>query len=130
MGIFPARFLSKWQPAFTAVNAKVQMADSASPQLLFRGGSDLTPRLGIDVVVDPNTGLLRSDRGISLYSDPSPVEKFGGAYRVAFIPPGLKAEQRGRHARHYELMPAELMTFERYVELLAQVILRAMAGQS
>jgi hypothetical protein len=35
------------------------------PQASFRGGADLTPRLGIDVLIDRNTGLLRTDRGIS-----------------------------------------------------------------
>lgn len=106
------------------------MPDPTSPQLLYRGGSDLTPRLGIDVLIDRNTGFLRMDRGISLFSDPAIIEKFGVAYWVEFIPPGLKVEQRGRNASHYELMPAEPMTFERYVELLAQVALHAVLGQS
>lgn len=106
------------------------MHNPMSSQPLYRGGSDLTPRLGLDVLIDRDTGLLRVDRGISLFSDPALVEKFGGAYRVEFIPPSLKVEQRGRLANHYELMPAEPMTFEKYVELLAQVVLRAVAEQS
>ena len=104
--------------------------DSLPPQDLFRGGSDLTPRLGIDVLVDQVTGLLRTDRGISLFSDPSRLAKFGSVYQVEFIPLGLKVEQRGRDAQHFELMPDEPMTLARYVELLAQVVLRPVTDVS
>ena len=102
----------------------VQTLDPLPPQALFRGGSNLTPRVGIDVLVDRNTGLLRTDRGISLFDDPAKVEHFGGAYKVEFIPEGLKIQQRGRDLGHYEVMPAEPMTFERYAELLKRVVLR------
>lgn len=105
------------------------MLDPSLPQVLFRGGSDLTPRLGIDVLTDPNTGLLRTDRGISLFDDPAKVERFGGAYQIEFIPEGLKVQQRGRDLGHYEMMPAEAMTFERYIELLDQVVLRPVQGK-
>ena len=77
------------------------------------------------MLIDRNTGLLRTDRGISLFDDPAQVEQFGGAYRVGFIPEGLKIQQRGRDPGHYELMPAAPMSLERYVELLKQVILRS-----
>lgn len=104
------------------------MPDKEAPdlttRLLFRGGDDLTPRLGIDVLYNAETGLLRTDRGISLFDDPVKAERFGGAYKVEFIPDGLKVQQRGRDPSHYELMPAEAMTFERYIELLKQVALR------
>jgi hypothetical protein len=100
-----------------------------STQLLFRGGPTLIPRLGIDVLVDRETNLLRTDRGVSVFDDPTLVERFGGAYRVEFIPEGLRVQQRGRDPRHYEIMPAEPMTFERYTELLQQVILRLVGGE-
>ena len=99
-------------------------------QALFRGGPDLTPRLGIDVLIDRNTGLLRTDRGISLFDDAAKMERFGGAYRVESIPEGLKMQQRGRELGHYELMPAEPISFQRYVELLKQVVLRPEQGES
>jgi hypothetical protein len=38
-------------------------------------------------------------------------------------------QQRGRDPGHYELMPAEPMSFERYVELLQQVVLRPVQGE-
>lgn len=108
----------------------MQALDALPPQTLFRGGSDLTPRPGIDVLIERNTGLLRTDRGISLFDDPAKVERFGAAYTVESIPEGLKIQQRGRDPGHYELMPAEPMTFERYVQLLTQVVLRPVQGAS
>lgn len=90
---------------------------------VFRGGADLAPRLGIDVVIDRANGLLRTDRGVSLFDDPAGVARFGGAFQVKSIPDALKIEQRGRDPGHYELMPAEPMTLERYLELLEQVVL-------
>jgi len=107
----------------------MQTRDPLPPQALFRGGADLTPRLGIDVLIDRHTGLLRTNRGISLFDDPATVERFGGAYRVESIPEGLKMQQRGRDPGHYELMPAEPMSFERYVALLKQVVLRPVQGE-
>jgi hypothetical protein len=109
---------------------QVQMHDSASPQALYRGGSDLTPRLGIDLLLDPTSGLLRQDRGISLFDNPALIERFGGAYRVEFMPKGLRVAQRGRNLSHYELAPAEPMSFERCLELLAQVVLRSLSERA
>lgn len=74
--------------------------------------------------MERNTGLLRTDRGISLFNDPAKAERFGVAHAVESLPEGLKMQQRGRDPGHYELMPAEPMTFDRYVELLKQVVLR------
>ena len=88
-----------------------------------------TPRLGIDVLIDRDSGLLRTDRGISLFANPATVERFGGAYRVESIPEGLKMQQRGRAPGHYELMPAEPISFERDVELLKHVVLRPVQGE-
>lgn len=101
---------------------------SDPPQTLFRGGADLTPRLGIDVLVNANTGLLQPGRGVSLFTDPAKAARFGGAYQIEFIPDGLLAQQRGRDTSHYELMPAEAMTVERYTALLNQVVLRPYAN--
>lgn len=102
----------------------------ALPQGVFRGGADLTPRLGIDVLLERNTGLLRTDRGISRFDDPVKAERFGAVYVVESFPEGLKMQPRGRDSSHYELMPAEPMTFERYVELLTRVVLRPLQRMS
>lgn len=98
------------------------------PKPLFRGGSTLIPRLGIDVLIDKTTGLLRTDRGISVFDEAARVERFGGAYQVESIPTGLTVQQRGRDLGHYEILPAEPMTFERYAALLQQVILHPVGG--
>jgi len=102
----------------------------ALPHVFFRDGATLSPRLGIDVLLERNTGLLRIDRGVSLFDDPEKAARFGVVYRVESLPEGLTIQQRGRDPSHYELMPTEPMTFERYVELLTQVVLRPFQGVS
>ena len=102
----------------------------ALPQGVFRGGADLTPRLGIDALLERNTGLLRTDRGISLFDDPAKAERFGAVYVVESLPEGLKVQQRGRDPSHYELIPAAPMTVGRYVELLTHVVLRPLQKMS
>ena len=78
--------------------------------------------------MERSTGVLRTDRGISLFDDVAKAVRFGIAYQVEFLPEGLKVQQRGRDASHYELMPAEAMTFERYVALRREVVLRPVPG--
>jgi len=102
----------------------------ALSQALFRGGAALTPRLGIDVLLERHSNLLRTDRGISLFNDPAKAARFGTVYRVESFPNELKAQQRGKDPDHYELMPATPMTFERYVDLLTQVVLHPLEGVS
>jgi len=102
----------------------------ALPQGVFCGGPDLTPRLGIDILLELNTGLLRTDRGISPFDDPAKAARFGEVYVVESFREGLKMQQRRRDPSHYELMPSEPMPFERYVELLTQVVLRPLQGVS
>jgi hypothetical protein len=102
----------------------------ALPRGVFRGGADLTPRLGIAVLLERNTSLLRTDRGISLFDDPAKAERFGAVYVVESLPEGLKIQQRGRDSSHYELMPAEPMSFERYAALLTHVVLRPLQRTS
>ena len=113
-----------WCHSRTVARSDMQTRDPLLPQDLFRGGADLIPRLGIDVLIDRHTGLLQTNRGISLFDDPARVAQFGGAYRVESIPDGIKIQQRGRDPGHYELMPAAPIRFESYVELLKQVVLR------
>ena len=77
---------------------------------LIRGGIDILPRLGTDGLIERNTGLRRTDRGIFRFDDSGQVEGFGVAYAVKSIPEGIKTLQRGRDAVHNELMPPEPMT--------------------
>lgn len=99
------------------------------PKPLFRGGPTLIPRLGLDVMIDKNTGLLRTDRGVSVFDEAARVERFGGAYQVGAIPSGLTIQQRGRDLGHYEILPAEPMTLERYVALLQQIVLHPVGAK-
>ena len=98
------------------------------PQVFFRGGAVLTPRLGIDVLRERHTDFLRTDRGVSLFDDPAKAARFGAVHMVESFPAGLKIQQRGRDHSHYELMPAEPMTFERYAELLTHIALHPVQG--
>jgi hypothetical protein len=53
-------------------------------------------------------GTVKTNRGISVNTDPEVVEKFGGAYEIKMLPPELTAIQYGlRDPGHYELVPAE-----------------------
>jgi hypothetical protein len=70
----------------------------ALPQGVFRGGADLTPRLGIDVLLERNTGLLRTDRGISLFDDPAKAARFGAVYVVEALPEDVVTRRSVRHA--------------------------------
>jgi hypothetical protein len=87
---------------------------------VFRGGNSFKVRLGVDVKIDKSTGLLKTERGVSVNDDPSKVENFGGAYKVENVPDGLKIIQIGKPG-HFEIVPAEPMTLEQYNGLLNQV---------
>ena len=98
-----------------------------STAAVFRGGMDLTPTPA-DVKIDRGTGLLLPTHGVSLSSDPMLVERFGGAFQVESIVEGLVIRQRGKRLTHYELMPAQPMTMDRYQELLQRVVLKRFSG--
>jgi hypothetical protein len=86
----------------------------------YRGGSSLKPRFR-DIKLDPATGLVQPTRGISVYSRPEGLERFGGAYRVTTIPDNLRIMQRGRDPYHFEIIPAHAMTLSEYEEALNQI---------
>ena len=95
------------------------------PENLYRGGESMEARAGIDVKVDPETGLIKPGRGISLRDDPMGLERFGGARQIdqSTIPSELEIKQVGRPG-HYEITPREPMTIQRYNELLGQIKLK------
>jgi DNA segregation ATPase FtsK/SpoIIIE-like protein len=92
----------------------------------YRGGSDLTPRVGVDVRVDKQTGELRPGRGISLFDDPDhpKLQRFDEVHEVVSYPKDLTIQQQGQDSHHHELAPAQPMSFERFVSLIEQVVLR------
>jgi hypothetical protein len=70
----------------------------------FRGGNSLKPRAR-DVKVDPSTGLLQITRGVSVFSRPENLDRFGGAYRLSNLPGELRVIQHGRDSTHFETAP-------------------------
>jgi hypothetical protein len=88
----------------------------------YRGGRSLRPKPG-EVRVDPNTGLLRTTHGISVYDRPDNLDRFGGAYQVTAVPDTLKVIQRGRDPHHYEIVPAVPMTLDEYEAALSLIVL-------
>jgi hypothetical protein len=88
----------------------------------YRGGRDLTPRPH-DVRIDRQTGLLKIGYGISVFSNPERVAKFGGAFRLDQIPEGLIVIQRGKDPEHFEVVPSSPMSLEDYSTLLSHIIL-------
>jgi hypothetical protein len=50
-----------------------------------RGGTNLRPK-PFEVKMDPASGLVQPSYGISVFSRPDHLERFGGAYRIANLP--------------------------------------------
>jgi len=74
-----------------------------------------------EVKADRITGLLKPSHGISVDSNANNVVRFGGAYPVISIPPGLKIIQRGQRETHFEIVPASPMTSAEYQALLDEI---------
>ena len=90
----------------------------------YRGGMSLSPRK-IDVSIHRQTSLLQPTRGISVFSRPDGLERFGGAFQVTNVPPELQIIQIGRDPTHYEIVPAQPMTWQDYEDALAKIVLVA-----
>jgi acetoin utilization deacetylase AcuC-like enzyme len=86
----------------------------------YRGGPSLAPRR-LDVKFDRATGLVLPERGVSVSTRPDGLDRFGGAYEVGPLPPGLVVIQWGADPHHHEIIPATAMTFSEYADLLKQV---------
>jgi hypothetical protein len=101
-----------WSPAAALLGTSV-----------YRGGASMEARPGVDIRIDPNTGLVKPGYGISLNSDPDSLAQFGGAYEIdqSTVPPELEIKQIGSRPGHYELTAREPMTPGRYNELASQV---------
>ncbi|WP_437590628.1 DUF6531 domain-containing protein [Sorangium sp. So ce1000] len=63
-----------------------------------------------------------SGRGISLWNTSERVERFGGAYKVTYVPDTLEIAQRGQNKDHYEIIAKKPgMTPEQYQEEVRKV---------
>jgi hypothetical protein len=88
----------------------------------YRGGGSLKPR-SIDMVVDPSTGLLRTNRGVSVQDSPTGLDRFGGPFEVTNVPPELHIVKVVSRAGHYEIAPALPMTQDEYEQALSRIVL-------
>src|SRR5947209_3427393 len=91
-----------------------------SSAVYYRGGNSLKPSR-LDVRYDRISGLLRTTRGVSVSDRPDGLDRFGGAYRINGIPDTLKVVQIGRDPHHFEIVPAQPMTFTEYETALQQI---------
>jgi hypothetical protein len=78
----------------------------------------------MDVIINPQTGLISPTRGVSVFDRPDGLERFGGAYELGTVPPALRVIQRGRDPHHHEIVPAYPMTLSEYEGELAKVSLK------
>jgi hypothetical protein len=107
--------------------AKALKEGNAVSEALFRGGNNLSARLGVDVkqaadgLVHP-IGKNGKPQGLSLNLDPQDpfIQKYGGAFPVNSLPEGLQALPSGRPG-HFVVSPATPMTFEAYQGLLDRI---------
>jgi hypothetical protein len=88
----------------------------------YRGGNSLRPRR-IDLRFDRVTGLVLPKRGVSVYSRPDGLDRFGGAYRVDNIPPELQVVRTGNDPTHFEIIPVRAMPLGDYEAALATITL-------
>ena len=88
---------------------------------VYRGGSDFTVKQG-EVRINPETGNVRTTHGISVNADPEAVSRFGGSYRIEYLPEELKIIQRGNNTAHFEIVPSHEMPLEEFQELLNQIV--------
>jgi hypothetical protein len=93
----------------------------------YRGGNSLRVRPR-DIRTDPYTGLLTTDRGVSVSTSPDGLDRFGGAHCVTNVPPELHVVQRGANPNHHEIAPAHPMTLDEYREALAKIVLVPATG--
>jgi RHS repeat-associated protein len=97
--------------------------DKEESPTFYRGGTSLKAEPK-DVQFDKTTGLVRPTRGISLNSVKEQLpSRFSESIRIdpSSIPKELQVVQRGSSATHFEVVPREPMTFERYQQLLDKI---------
>ncbi len=74
-------------------------------QTFYRGGSQFIAKPN-EVKIEQHTGFVRPTNGISVHLDANKVRRFGGAYKIIYLPDTLIIVQRGRDPQHYEIVPS------------------------
>lgn len=88
----------------------------------YRGGTNLVPKRN-EVRFHRISGLVLPRRGVSVYSRPAGLDRFGGAYLIVSMPAGLRIVQIGVDPFHHEIIPDQPMPFDEYERLLGQISL-------
>ncbi len=96
--------------------------DKEEKKYFYRGGNKFQARPN-EVRIDPETGYVKPTHGISVHLSSDRLRRFGGTYKIIFLPNTLKTIQRGRDPQHYEIVPREanLLTFEKYQKELGKI---------
>ncbi len=76
-----------------------------------------------EVRIDKATGLVQPVRGISVYSRPDNLDRFGGAHRVTNLPAELMVLQVGKDPYHHEIVPVQPMSLAEYEGALNKIVL-------
>ena len=103
------------------LESDVSVSYNGEKSAIYRGGTDFTIKTG-EVKINPETGNVRTTHGISVNVDPKAVSRFGGSYRIDYLPEGLEIVQRGSNPGHFEIVPAYEMPLETFQELLYQIV--------
>jgi RHS repeat-associated protein len=96
--------------------------------VLYRGGSSFDPKPG-ELKFDAE-GNVKAQRGVSVNTDPTKVERFGGAYEIKWLPPELQAIENNPmyNPGHFEITPREPMSLSRFIELLRSIVTEPWKG--
>ncbi len=116
----PLRGVAAVRKTLTASDVTPGMEINPAEVNVFRGGDSLQAR-PTDVKIEKATGLLKTTHGLSLNVSAEAMSRFGGAFRIESIPPELRIIQRGKELTHFEIVPREPMTPQRFQELLDQI---------
>lgn len=102
--------------------ANPPIIESEVPATFYRGGNNFEAR-PYEVRIDPETNYVKPTHGILIHKDADRVRRFGGAYKIVFLPDTLKIVQRGREPSHHEIVPLEanFLTYEQYQEELRKI---------
>jgi hypothetical protein len=93
-----------------------------TPGSFYRGGNSLKPKLR-EVKIDPATGLVQTQRGVSVFNRPDNLDRFGGAFLLTKVPESLRVIQQGRDPAHHEIVPVSPMTMDDYEAALNNIVL-------
>jgi|GEM_PF-3980431 len=87
---------------------------------IYRGGGKFVIS-DKDIKIDPNTGMVKTTHGVSVNTSAEKIDKFGGAYEITSMPEELQIIQRGKDQSHFEIVPKEEMSKEKFQGFLNKI---------